>query len=301
MSELLHPITFSIPEFKIVDQIPNKTKFISSLIPGHLHTYIYNTEHEYYEEYKKSLFAMTIKKAGWDCMRHYEILACGTIPYFPNIEECPPNTMALLPKHLIKEGNSLFEKYKNKTDINVNEINECIDLINRLLTYTRNHLTTSKMAQYVLDKSNCTSAKKILYLSGDSNTTPDYLRCLTLHGFKMLLGTNCHDYPKIPHIYFMKERLPYLINNFGKGYSYTDLMDNSLHDDSLDSTVEQDIINKKYDIVIYGSFHRGTPFYDLVQQYYSPEKVIFLCGEDLHKCHYHNYTDKGHHTFVREL
>jgi hypothetical protein len=46
----------------------------------------YNTEEEYYNEYKKSYFAITTKKCGWDCMRHYEILANGCIPYFLNIE-----------------------------------------------------------------------------------------------------------------------------------------------------------------------------------------------------------------------
>ncbi len=38
-----------------------------------------------------------------------------------------------------------------------------------------------------------------MFLSGDVKI--DYLRCLTLHGFKKLLGTNCHDYPIVPHLY----------------------------------------------------------------------------------------------------
>jgi hypothetical protein len=95
---MLNGITFSIPEEKIVKDIPNKSKLLSSLIPGNLSTYIYNNEEDYYNEYKKSLFATTILKAGWDCMRHYEILLNGCIPYFPNIENCPKNTMKLFPK-----------------------------------------------------------------------------------------------------------------------------------------------------------------------------------------------------------
>ena len=35
------PITFSIPETKIVDSIPIKTQVISKLIPGQMDTYIY--------------------------------------------------------------------------------------------------------------------------------------------------------------------------------------------------------------------------------------------------------------------
>lgn len=68
---MLHPITFSIAEQKIVNIIPKKTKILSSLIPGDISTYIYNTEEEYYKEYQQSYFATTTKKSGWDCMRHY--------------------------------------------------------------------------------------------------------------------------------------------------------------------------------------------------------------------------------------
>jgi hypothetical protein len=29
------------------------------------------------------------KKGGWDCLRHYEIIGNGCMPYFENIEKCP--------------------------------------------------------------------------------------------------------------------------------------------------------------------------------------------------------------------
>ena len=296
LNSLLNPITFSIPEEKITNIIPTKTKIISSLIPGRTETYIYNTEEAYYDEYKKSLFAITTRKSGWDCMRHYEILANGCIPYFPNIEQCPIYTMYLLPKELIKEGNILYDKYKNKT-IDEIPMTECNNLITKLLQFTKDNLTTHKLAQYILQKTNNMAVKKILYLSGDINT--DYLRCVTLHGFKILFGTNCHDYPKIPHLY-KNCTIP---NNslYGKGMSYSKLLNDELHDDNLDVSVEQDIREKKYDIIIYGSYHRGMPYYDLVQQYYSPNHIILLCGEDLHWCDYQTYINKGHYVFVREL
>lgn len=60
---MLHPITFSIPKEKICESDTLvKTKILSSLIPGVISTYIYNTEEEYYNEYKKSYFAITKKK-----------------------------------------------------------------------------------------------------------------------------------------------------------------------------------------------------------------------------------------------
>jgi hypothetical protein len=297
---MAHPIGFSIPEEKIVTSIPNKTKIMSTLIPGIQSSYIYNTEEEYYNEYKTSYFAITKQKAGWDCMRHYEILANGCVPYFVNIEICPENTLTFLPKDLLLEGNYLYEKFENKTveEITEEEKNEYNILVTKLLEHTRNFLTTSKMAKYVLEKTYFQYVSKILVLSGDPS--PDYLRCLTLHGFKELFGANCHDYPKIKHIYKSPDiQYEYL---YGKGISYCNLLDQSLHNNNLDDTIEENIKNKYYDIVIYGSYHRGMPYYDLVNSVYKPNEIILLCGEDHNVvwCNHPHWLPRGHPIFVRE-
>ena len=75
-----------------------------------------------------------------------------------------------------------------------------------------------------------------------------------LHGFKEIMGINCHDYPKVPHIY-KSNNIDYS-KLYGKGISYTNLLESDLHDDNLDNTIEENIKNKYYDIVIYGSYHR---------------------------------------------
>ena len=296
---MLHPITFSISKEKICEGYYVKTKILSNLIPGDISTYIYNTEEEYYNEYKQSYFAITKKKAGWDCMRHYEILANGCIPYFIDIEQCPINTMYLLPKNLFIESNILYDKFKNK---NINELTE--DLINeytvlqqKLIEYTKSYLTTDKMAEYILKKTNHENVKKILYLSGD--TGPDYLRCVTLHGFKTIFSNDCHDFPKVPHIY--KSYDICYTDLYGKGISYTNLLEQNVHNDNLDNTIYEDIQNKYYDIVIYGSYHRGMPYYDLIYETYKPSEIILICGEDMHCCDYNDFLQKGHHVFVREL
>lgn len=292
----VYPITFSIAESKLMKSITKKERFISKLIPGLISSYIYRTEEEYYTQYNESYFALTIKKAGWDCMRHYEILACGCLPYFPDIELCPTYTMALLPKDMIKESNSLYISYKDK-DIDEVFTTKYTELLSRMLLYTYNNLTTKKMAEYILTVSGNSSAKKILFLS--AYLEPDYLRCVTLQGFKELLGSSCHDYPKVDHIY-TNAGIDYS-SKYGKGFTYTNLVDQSLHDNNLDISVKEDILNKKYDIVIYGSYHRGMPFYDLVMKVYTAEQVILLCGEDDHVCTYKNFTEVGHTVFVREL
>jgi len=296
---MIHPITFSIPKEKIITEKPKKTKMVSSLIPGILSTYIYQNETDYYQEYQQSLFAITTKKAGWDCMRHYEIIANRCLPYFPNIEQCPVTTMALLPKELILQSNDLYHRYHTKqiSDLTEEEWHTYDELVLKFIDHMTTHLTTQQMAQYIIDKSQHSHAKRILYLSGC--LSPDYLRCVTLHGLKEVFGTNCHDYPKVPHIY-RSNSINYS-GLYGKGITYTNLLDQSLHDDVLDKTVIQDIIDKRYDLIIYGSYHRGMPLFDIIQRFYSPNQVILLCGQDAHPCNYAEWTNKGYCVFVREL
>ena len=148
-----------------------------------------------------------------------------------------------------------------------------------------------------MEKTNNTNVSKILYLSG--NTDPDYLRCVTLHGFKLLFGNDCHDFPKIPHIY--KSHNINYTNLYGRGITYTNLLDPAIHSNNLDNRIYEDIKNKYYDIVIYGSYHRGMPYYDLIYEIYKPSEIILLCGEDMHYCNNDIFLKKGHPIFVREL
>lgn len=303
----VYPIGFSINKSKIVNSIPNKTRLLSPLIPGNLSTYIYNNEVDYYNNYKESYFGMTFRKGGWDCMRHYEILACGCIPLFVDLEHCPKNIMTLLPKDIILSSNKLYDKLKDYDSFDkIPEIDkdECNKYINKLLDYTNKNLTNDKIANYILNKVNLPNVKRILFLSGE--TKPDYLRCVTLTGFKEIFGTECHDYPKIPHIYtdYNQEDAK---KCYGKGISYTRIIDNSTHNDNYDLTIDNDIENHNYDLIIYGSLHRGIPLWDKVNTYYKPNEIVFLCGDDWldfnipHQCIYDLLKNHGYTVFVREL
>lgn len=290
---MFHPVTVSVPEYKVLKDVPVKSKFLSSLIPGRYETYVYNTEEDYYNEYRRSVFALTHKKGGWDCLRHYEILANGCIPYFPDIDECPPLTMALMPKDLIREGNKLYHQYKDSQDI---PIEIYTNHIRKLLDFTRSTLTTEQIARYMLEKSGNSAATKVLFLSGD--TGPDCVRCLTLHGFKSILGTNCHDYPKIPHIYKHTDARTF----YGKGFTYTNNLESTMRDSSLDATLIDDIANHTYDIVVYGSHMRGMPLLDMVKLHYKPSEILLLNGEDVYnRKDTLQFENSGYHIFVREL
>ena len=286
----VYPMQFSIAEEKIVKEIPHKDLDFAPLIPGKLSTYIYTKESDYRRDYQRSYFAVTCKKGGWDCMRHYEILANGCIPYFVNLDECDCNTMYFLPKSLIKEAMNLPGVSYMSIDHEKFDKVRYFEILNQLLEHTRQYLTTKNMAAYLLGKINYSGRGKILFLS--NSVAPDYMRCSTLAGLKELLGDRIVDVPKIEHIY--KNYSGKVEQLDGKGFSYT----KTIEDIPVDrSNIEQRIRNGEFDLIIYGSVHRGLRFHGLVVRSYSPDKIIYLCGEDAHRCTYTH----SRHLFLREF
>jgi len=324
---MIYPIGFSIPECKIVSDEDNRKKkrLVSNLIPGRLHTYVYDTEERYYLNYKESFFANTRVKGGWDCMRHYEILANGCIPWFLDIDKIPQNTMTRFPKKLVQQAMAFFSSLlggdvsKSRELFYSEEREERMlkdDLFlkmyamfsKKLLDYTREHLTTKATAKYILETvlSSFVENKKVLFLSGD--VYPDYLRCLTCHGFKDLLGKNCHDFPKLEHLYtsfsYESSQLKRMGKQlYGKGFSYSNILDDSKYrNDELDKTISEDSRSNFYDLVVFGSIHRGLPFFDLIRESYPPEKIVYLCGEDDSYCPLmETFKHSKSHLFIREM
>ena len=112
-SNICLPIGFLYPSYSTPPldwREPNKSQILAPCVPGYTNSYIFNTEEEYYRQYSKSLFSLTVKKAGWDCMRHYEIIKAGSIPFFPDIIEKPDETMSTYPIGLQTEANCLLLK-----------------------------------------------------------------------------------------------------------------------------------------------------------------------------------------------
>lgn len=134
---IANSISFGIPESQLIKINPVKEKIFANIIPGQTDTYIYNNEKDYYEDYSTSYYGMTWKKGQWNCMRHYEILANKCIPYFPDIDDCPPLTMTKFPKETIKETNKYARRYEIHP--NYDEINDY------LFDYTKSNLTTKKI------------------------------------------------------------------------------------------------------------------------------------------------------------
>jgi len=52
--------------------------------------YKFTEEKEYYDDLARSFFGITMRKGGWDCTRHYEIMAAGAVVMFKNYDTKPP-------------------------------------------------------------------------------------------------------------------------------------------------------------------------------------------------------------------
>ena len=309
-----YPIQFGIPEVKLVSEIPKKDKDCAIVIPGDGGTYIYEEEADYYADYQRSYFALTQRKSGWDCMRHYEILANGCIPYFLNLDNCPSDTMVFLPKKLILEAMHLPgvippSNGHPRVRIDHGQFNRqrYYEILQKLLEHTRNHLTTRSIAQYILKTIGYRGTGTVLYLS--SQVWSDYMRECVLIGLREELGERLIDCPKIDYLYtsypqnikkclgdgfFYTPTYPEKTKDlYGKGFSYTKVLDEI----SIDREgIEERIRNHEFDLIIYGSTHRGLPFHSLVKQIYDSSEIVYICGEDSHRCSYGSWNQ----LFLRE-
>lgn len=178
-THLAHPLGGGwIPKEKYRTKI-EKTVDFAPLVPAshlnvpnnieHRKTYIYNDEESYYRQYQESLYAYTCKKGGWDCMRHYEILASYTMPFFTDIEICPKNCLVHYPKDMLKQAKKIAGVIPSMDDISV--IKGCenvkpdkgyIDkilfnqdeynkLLEEMIVYSKKFLNTEYMVTSILD------------------------------------------------------------------------------------------------------------------------------------------------------
>ncbi len=139
------PIGFGIPKSK-VNFIKEKSRNHSFITPQDPNTYVYDREVDYYNDYGQSRFGFTMKKGGWDCLRHYEIMANGCIPYFLDIDLCPEKVLTLFPKYLCSQ---VLRDLKFESEEVVYS-----KYIDRFEEHFFKHNTTEMVAKYLVDTLN---------------------------------------------------------------------------------------------------------------------------------------------------
>ena len=118
----MRPISFSIPDEKIVAEPPPKERdFASHIVDpevaqrvGAATSYAFDSEDAYYSDLRAARFGVTVKRAGWDALRHYEIAANGAVPCFRDLERkpagCAPHGLSAANCIVYSSADDLVEK-----------------------------------------------------------------------------------------------------------------------------------------------------------------------------------------------
>jgi hypothetical protein len=94
----MKPISFAIPAETIVSGPPAKRKDwpahvvdaeLAERVDGRT-SYAFESATDYHADLRASRFGITVKRAGWDALRHYEIAANGAVPCFRGLHRKPP-------------------------------------------------------------------------------------------------------------------------------------------------------------------------------------------------------------------
>ena len=101
-SLLSRPTAFSIPTARVVYSLDTHKRFLFSkhvqcdeayklvyVQQNCQKSYAFTKELDYRRNLAESFLAVTMKKTGWDCMRHYEIAGSGCVMAFYRLEEKP--------------------------------------------------------------------------------------------------------------------------------------------------------------------------------------------------------------------
>ena len=314
----IYPLAYCIPDECIVDEsavLDNKIHETALLVPGNKSTYRFDAtkETEYNTMYREALFAHTMKKGGWDCLRHYEIMANGCIPIFKDLDKCPSHTLISFPKDIVMEANRalLPWNYNNKPLYD--------EYVKKMLCHVKHHCSTSANAKYILSKlPGLSKIKNVLLIMG--NIGVNYTRETSWIGIKRYIqsfGGVAAEYPKIDFLY--KSFTGNKAQLYGNGFTYSMRLDDDDYTFSNDEIIEK-VKTHFFDAIIYGKvgpdeLHEGShpnmPLWEHVFKRYTRDEIVFLYGGD--ECtnlsiennnRYYNHImhhSQFGHCFVREL
>jgi hypothetical protein len=156
-------INFSIPNIKIRHQSIAKEKVfaihvqceeaykIEEIRKNCQRNYAFSDEDLYYDDIARSQYAITMKKSGWDCMRHYEIAANWTVPCFYKLSKKPKSCA---PHGLVDMKNVVAFDTADEMKEKINYINK-FDLYSQLqlgaIAWARNN-SCQQIAKMVMEQ-----------------------------------------------------------------------------------------------------------------------------------------------------
>ncbi|GMH59260.1 hypothetical protein TrRE_jg2558, partial [Triparma retinervis] len=297
----LYPISISIPASNIVQCVPAKKNLHAPT--ANKGPYSFSSEQDYNLAYRESMYGNTTRKSGYDCLRHYEILAAGSVPWFEGIASIPPMTMVTWPRAAVSD---LMEARDGEAPSSPSDFYRC--QTNRLLSYARDHLTTLAAARRLLatmgyPDPRAASGLKVLFLSGSGGV--DYVRDLLLHGLKSAVrsgGGSVVDWSRPPHMYegYGEGEGGEAGELYGRGFTYSRRLGGG-DDDVYRGDLERRVREREFDVVVFGSVHRGMPLLEVVKEVYGREEIAFVDGEDEHECRKVKELMREGKVFMREI
>jgi hypothetical protein len=278
----IFPLSFSIPDECVVDKIPEKNTLLAALIPGEKKGYVFDKHQEkgYNEMYRQSRFALTKKKGGWDCLRHYEILMNGCIPLFQNLQNCPAYTLTTYPKHLNDNAFELYGDFMKNGDTQEN-IEKYNTLCLKYLEHTKNNCTSSATAKYFLSNiKNGENIKNILLISCDKGL--NYCRETLWIGLNRYIHSINGMAVEYEHLPFLYHDYDHVSNDHV--FTLQKRLEKKDHSTMKMDEIKDKINNHFWDLIIYGKVgpdeYCSFPFLDDVIQKYNKNEIVFLFGGD---------------------
>ncbi len=284
----IHPIAYCVPDEYIVSDetaLANKHMVIADLVPGQMETYRFGAEDEaeYVGMYRESRFGYTRKKGGWDCLRHYEIMANGCVPIFKDLGQCPAECLVSFPKELIMKANRELLPWKKEKSALYDET------VKEMLKHVREHCSASATAEYFLSKLNrvARDPRKVLMIMG--NCGINYSRetlWIGLQKWVTARGGVAVEYPAMDFMY--KDYGGEKGKLYGNGFTYAGVLDRSGPKMSNEEIVEK-TRSGYWDLVIYGKVgpdegwegsFPDMPLWSEVFKNYGTHQIVFLYGGD---------------------
>ena len=263
------PISFSYP--RRFEMTPNPSELVSSILPRY--PYAFDNEEEYLAKYADSYLALTHRKAGWDCLRHVEILASGSIPLMPDASDIPLFSMVHYPKSALEKISETAGELGGRPNLALRQA---------MRDFFDSYLTTEAMAKYICDTVGIPSSSTVLFVDENLSLQADYMSALTAIGLKEVLGPRCSIHFPVEYLYQDYQGDTEIL--YGKGFGYTKILDPSLRSQSEREHVHASPtsrIPQGFDYVIVGSAARNPRLTKLILDEYSPEKVVLIHGEDV--------------------
>jgi hypothetical protein len=173
----------------------------------------------FHELFKRSLFAWSHRRSGWECMRFHEEISAGALPFFYDLEKCPKNTLGHYPKELLLEARKLagvshilqnpdkftephpterrirnfirngeIERSSSSNDASLDSSSRLIPIFNMtryfeladaIFAFAKKYMTTRSLVAYLLKSMEAEHARNVVFFSRNRN---DYTENSVLHG-----------------------------------------------------------------------------------------------------------------------